>query len=54
MLWCLVQTSCVKGSDEESLSRKGYPDEESETAIAKLVEWGYLDDEIYSRISSAP
>jgi regulatory protein len=33
----------------ESLRRKGYSDKETETAIAKLVEWGYLDDEGYSR-----
>ncbi len=31
------------------MSRKGYPDDESETAIAKAVEWGYLDDESYCR-----
>jgi SOS response regulatory protein OraA/RecX len=32
-----------------SLSRRGYADQESETAIDKLVEWGYLDDESYCR-----
>ncbi|MGI6666652.1 MAG: regulatory protein RecX [Bacillota bacterium] len=48
-LGVLSRRRVSKGQMRESLSRKGYPDEESETAIAKLVEWGYLDDEIYSR-----
>lgn len=31
------------------MSRKGFPDTESESCIAKLREWGYLDDQGYAR-----
>ncbi|HHY44841.1 MAG TPA: regulatory protein RecX [Firmicutes bacterium] len=48
-LGVLSRRRVSRGQMRESLRRKGYSDTEAETAIAKLVEWGYLDDKSYSR-----
>jgi len=48
-LGVLSRRRVSKGQMRESLRLKGYSDKEAETAIAKLVEWGYLDDGSYSR-----
>ncbi|HHY76110.1 MAG TPA: regulatory protein RecX [Firmicutes bacterium] len=48
-LGILSRRRVSRGQMRESLRRKGYSDSDAETAIGKLIEWGYLDDRSYCR-----
>lgn len=37
------------GRMKELLARKGFTEQESDQCVAKLTEWGYLDDQGYAR-----
>ncbi len=45
----LSRRRVTKAQLEESLKRKGAPDEEIQSCLERLSSWGYLDDRSYAR-----
>lgn len=48
-LGILSRRRVSRGQMRESMRRKGYSEEEVEDTLAKIGEWGYLDDDGYAR-----